>query len=183
MATKNDVLENEMELTGLPEQDKVIMNETDLINGLLEASGYAECEDVMKNIKIERAGKLLFFFKVHPLSEKEMMGLRKQSTDRYKNPAGKHLPKIEGDLRVDEFRSRKIYAATAEKDRLLLWDNPQVKASLNRKLEAKGLQVIEPWEIIDHVLMAGEKFRVSEIIDTISGYDDEELELEDYAKN
>lgn len=183
MATKNDVLENEMELTGLPEEEKVLMNETDLINGLLEASGYAECEDIMKNIKIERAGKLLFQFKVHPLSEKEMMELRKQSTDRYKNPAGKHLPKIEGDLRVDEFRSRKIYAATTEKDRLLLWDNPKVKLSLNNRLESKGKQVIEAWEIIDYVLMAGEKFRVSNVIDTISGYDDEELELEDYAKN
>lgn len=180
MATKNDVLEEEMNVTGLPE---VIMDESDLIKGLLEASGYAECEDIMKKIEIKRAEKLLFHFTVHPLSEKEMMKLRKDSTDRYKNPGGKHLPKIEGDVRMDEFRSRKIYAATIDKDKAILWDNPQVKAALNKKLEATGKTIIEPWEIIDHVLMAGEKFKVSEIIDTISGYDDEELELEDYAKN
>jgi len=183
MATKNDVLEEDLKPTGLPEQEQVLMSEADLINGLLEASGYEECEDILQPVEIRRAGKLLFVFKVHPLGEKEMMKLRKESTNLYKNPAGKHLPKIEGDIRMDEFRSRKIYAATIDKDKAILWDNPQVKASLNKKLEAKGKPILESWEIIDHVLMAGEKFKISEAIDTISGYDDEELELEEYAKN
>ena len=81
---------------------------------------------------------------------------------------------------MDEFRSRKIYAATADEDKAKLWDNPKVKAGL----KAKGKDIIESWEIVDVVLMAGEKFNVSEIIDDISGYnDDEKLELEEYAKN
>ena len=183
MAAKNDVVENEeltVEQTGLPEQEKVLMSEEDMIAGLLAAADFETDEDNLVPIQIRRNGKLFFEFKIHPLSEKELMQLRKQSTQYYKNPAGKHLPKIEGDVRLDELRSRKIYAATCDEDRRKLWDNPKVKLGL----KAKGKDIIETWEIIDAVLMGGEKFAVSEKIDDISGYNDEEqLELEDYAKN
>lgn len=180
MTTKNDVLEEEKK-TGLPaEQEKILMSEEDLISGLLAAADYETDDDTMKEIRIERNGKLFFVFKIHPLSEKEMQRVRKRSTDYYKNPAGKHLPRIEGDLRVDEYRSRKIYAATVDADREKLWDNPKVKAGL----KAKGKDILEEWEIIDAVLMGGEKYTITEIIDDISGYnDDEKLELEQYAKN
>lgn len=182
MTAKNDVLENEqeVELTGLPEQEKVLMSEEELINGLLAAADYETDEDTMKEIEIRRNGKLFFKFSVHPLGEKEMMRIRKRATQQYKNPAGKHLPPIDGDIRMDEFRSRKIYAATTDADREKLWDNPKVKAGL----KAKGKSIIESWEVIDAVLMGGEKYQVSEVIDDISGYNDEEkLELEEYAKN
>ena len=185
MATKNDVLDleqekTEIEKTGLPEQEKVLMSEEDLIAGLLAAADFETDEDTMKNIQIKRNGRIFFEFKVHPLGEKEMQKVRKQSTKYYKNPQGKHLPPIEGDLRIDEYRSRKIYAATTAEDKAKLWDNPKVKAGL----KAKGKDIIEAWEIIDAVLMGGEKYTVSEVIDDISGYnDDEKLELEEYAKN
>lgn len=182
MTAKNDVLESEVttKKTGLPDQEKVLMSEEELIAGLLAAADYETDEDAMKVVRIERNGKLFFEFTVHPLSEKEMVKIRKQSTITYKNPAGKNLPRIDGDIKMDEFRSRKIYAATTDADRAKLWDNPKVKAGL----KAKGKDIIEEWEVIDAVLMGGEKYQVSEIIDDISGYnDDEKLELEEYAKN
>ena len=183
MAAKNDVLENEkteIEKTGLPSQEKVLMTEEDLIAGLLKAAEYETDEETMQPVQIKRNGVLLFEFKVHPLGEKDMQRIRKQSLKTYKNPAGKHLPPIEGDVKLDEFRSRKIYAATAESDKAKLWDNPKVKAGL----KAQGKDIIENWEIIDTVLMAGEKVKISEVIDTISGYnDEEEVELVEYAKN
>lgn len=183
MTAKDDVLENEkteLEKTGLPEKEQVIMNEDELVAGLLAASDFETDEDVMKKIQIKRNGKLFFEFMVHPLSEKDMVKIRKSSTPRYKNPAGKHLPAIEGEIRMDEFRSKKIYEATTEEDKAKLWDNPKVKAGLI----AKGKDILETWEIIDAVLMGGEKYTVSEIIDDISGYNDEDkIELEEYAKN
>ena len=179
MATKNDVFENEMENTGLPETEKILMSEEDLISGLLAAADYETDEAIIQPVEIRRANKLMFKFSVHPLSEKELTRLRKKSTPTFPNPAGNKLPRIEGDLRLDEFRSRKIYAATCEEDRRKLWDNPKVKAGL----VAKGKTIIEEWEIIDAVLMAGEKFKISEAIDSISGFNDDSLELEDYAKN
>ena len=182
MTAKKDVLDNEqltIEQTGLPSNEQVLMNEQDLISGLLAASDYKTDESTIKRIEIKRNGNLLFMFEIRPLSEKELMKIRKESTKTYKNPGGKNLPPIEGELRMDEFRSRKIYAATTDEYKAKLWDNPQVKASLN----AKGHNIIMPYEIIDAVLMAGEKYAVSEKIDDISGYNDEEIGLEEYAKN
>lgn len=183
MTAKNSVLENEEvkeKPTGLPSEEVVAMTQEQLIAGLLSAADYETDEDSMKKIQIKRGGKLFFEFKIHALSESELMKIRKQSTKLYNNPAGKHLPKIEGELRMAEFRSRKIYAATADDDKAMLWDNPKVKAGLR----AKGKDILEEWEIVDAVLMAGEKFAVSEEIDNISGYNDEDsIELEEYAKN
>ena len=181
MATKHkvSVMENEeleVKQTGLPD---VIMSEEDLINGLLEAADYDTSEDAMQPIEIRRNKKLFFTFRIRPLSEKEMMSLRKQCTKMYNNPAGKHLPKIEGDLDIAKFRCRKIYAATVDEDRAKTWDNPKVKAAL----KAKGKDIIENWEIIEATLMGGEKYAVSDAIDNLSGYGDDELELEEYAKN
>lgn len=176
--TANNVPETKP--TGLPEQEKVIMSQEELLRGLLAAADFETDEDLIKPIEIRRNGRLYFQFNVHPLGEKELTRIRKQSTPRYANPAGAKLPKIEGDIRLDEYRSRKIYAATTDADKAKLWDNPQVKAGLR----AKGKDIIEEWEIVDAVLLAGEKFKVSEVIDDISGYNDEDtVELEDYAKN
>lgn len=183
MAARNNVPETEeMEVkpTGLPSNEVVEMTQEDLINGLLAAADFENDEELMKDIKVERNGKLFFHFKVRPLSEKELQTIRRRSVDKYNNPGGKGLPKIEGDLRLDEYRSRKIYAATVESDRAKLWDNPKVKATL----KARGKDIIEEWEIVGAVLLAGEKFKISEIIDDISGYNDEDnVEMEDYAKN
>ena len=180
MTAKNDVLENEEKVTGLPPQEQVAMSQEDLINGLFAASDYENDDDLIKTIEIKRNGKVYFRFKIRPLSESELMRIRKHATVYKRNPAGKNLPKIE-DLKMDEFRSRKIYAATCDEDREKLWDNPQVKAGLN----AKGKHILEAFEIIDAVLIAGEKYRISEEIDKISGYDEDEDEvsIEEYAKN
>lgn len=182
MTAKNNVPETEeMEVrpTGLPSDEVVAMTQEELVSGLLAAAGYETDEQFMKDIEIRRNGRLFFKFKVHPLGEKELMRIRKLSSKTYNNPGGKGLPKIQGDPAMDEFRSRKIYAATADDDKVKLWDNPQVKAGL----KAQGKSIIEEWEIVDAVLLAGEKFRISELIDEISGYTDEDVELEEYAKN
>lgn len=180
MTAKNDVLNEETKATGLPPQEQILMNEQELIAGLLAASNYTEDEDSQKLVQVKRNKKIFFEFMIRPLGEKELMKIRKSSVDKYKNPHGKHLPQIEGDVRLYEFRSKKIYAATTDEYKAKLWDNPQVKASL----VAQGKDIIESWEIIDAVLMAGEKDQISDLIDEISGYNnDENVTLEEYAKN
>ena len=166
----------EVERTGLPPQEELARNEADIIKGLLEAADYKEDDNDVQPVEIKRNGKVLFDFKIRPLGEDELMRIRKSSTPQFPNPAGKRLPKIEGDIRLGEFRSKKIYTATVEEDRKLLWDNPQVKQGL----KAKGFDILESWEIIDAVLKAGEKDRLSDLIDEISGYD---ADLTEYAKN
>lgn len=166
----------EIKSTGLPKQEVINRTEEDLITSLLSAADYKEDESIQKEINIKRAGKTIFSFRVRPLGEPELQRLRKLSTPMYPNPEGKRLPKIEGDIRYGEFKSRKIYTATVEEDRQKMWDNPALK----RGLVSKGFNIEEEWEIIDAVLMAGEKNQISDVIDEISGYD---MDLTEYAKN
>lgn len=161
---------------GLPSQEVIDRTEEDLIKGLLSAADYREDEDIQKEIVIKRGGKEFFRFNIRPLGEDELQRIRKLSTPMYPNPEGKRLPKIEGEIRFGEFKSRKIYAATVQADKEKLWDNPKVKNGL----KAKGHDIMEEWEIIDAVLMAGEKNIISDAIDEISGYD---MDLTEYAKN
>lgn len=169
-------MNEETKKTGLPPQDTIDRTEEDLINSLLSAADYKVDEETQKLVEIKRGGKPLFSFHIRPLGEPELQRLRKLSTPYFPNPEGKRLPKIEGDIRFGEFKSRKIYEATVEADREKMWDNPALK----RGLAAKGINIMENWEIIDAVLMAGEKNVLSDAIDDLSGYD---MDLTEYAKN
>lgn len=169
-------MNEEKKVTGLPAQEVIDRTEEDLINTLLAAADYKDDESVQKKVEIRRNGKVLFSFHVRPLGEPELQRIRKLSTPMFPNPEGKRLPKIEGDIRYGEFKSRKIYEATIEADREKMWDNP----SLKRGLAAKGIDIMENWEIIDAVLMAGEKNVLNDAIDDLSGYD---MDLTEYAKN
>lgn len=169
-------MNEEKKVTGLPAQEVIDRTEEDLINSLLEAADYKDDESVQKNIEIKRNGKVLFSFNIRPLGEPELQRIRKLSTPMYPNPDGKRLPKIEGEIRYGEFKSRKIYEATVEADREKMWDNPTLK----RGLVAKGIDIMENWEIIDAVLMAGEKNVLNDAIDDLSGYD---MDLTEYSKN
>lgn len=175
---KVDAVEEEVyvEATGLPPQEQLLRNEAEIINGLLEAANYKEDEDNLQPIEIKRNGKKFFDFKVRPLGEDELMAIRKLCVKRYNNPNGRQLPKIEGDVDLPVFRSRKIYAATVDADKRLLWDNPQIK----QRFKEKGIDILEGYEMVDKVLMAGEKDKVSDIIDELSGYN---TDLTEYAKN
>lgn len=178
MTAKNEIMENEEKevVTGLPEQNVIEQTEEQLIEGLLFAAEAKYSDDEQKVINIKRNGKVAFSLRIRPLSEDELIRIRKSSTPTYANPSNKKL-RIEGELRYGEFRSKKIYEATVEeKSGHKIWDNPNLKAKLN----AKGYDIIESWEIIDKVLLAGEKDAVSDLIDNISGY---EVDLTEYAKN
>lgn len=173
----NDEVElTELEKTGIPDQEEVIQNQEEMIRGLLAAADFAEDKDMQKLINIKRAGKLFFSFHIRPLSESELLKIRKQSTKMIPNPANRKLPKVEGELDLGAFRSRKIYAATTAEDKAKLWDNPAVKQGLN----AKDKSVIETWEIVDKCLLAGEKDAISDEIDNLSGYN---TDLMEYSKN
>lgn len=167
MATKN--VENEMEVTGLPENVEDV--QYDLITSLLEAANYKEDEENIREIKVTKGDKFLFSFKVRPLSEEEVVKIRKASAKMGKNPAGKHLPKIELEVNYGQMKSRKIYQATIEEDRKKIWDNPTIKEKFN---------IIEGWETVDVLLSGGWKSAVSDVVDEISGYD---VDLTEYAKN
>jgi len=70
-----------------------------------------------------------------------------------------------------KYRSLLIYTATVPEDRQALWDNREVWQQLN---------VLSGWQVIDRVLLAGEKDAVLAKLDQISGFG---ANLEEVAKN
>lgn len=160
------------------EDNMSVAEEIDYITGFLKAAEMLE--ETTKTIRIERKGQLLFTFKIHALSEEDMMRAKKMATTYMPNPANRKLPKVEKDFNKPLANSCLIYLATTEEDKNRLWDNPQLKD----KLDVVGMG----YEMIDKVLTPGEKSAVIEQIDELCGYTDADDENEeptdiDLAKN
>lgn len=166
----------------LPTKEEVLSNENSLLQGLLEAGSYKDDEEFRRRIEIKRGGRVLFSFTVRPLDESEEIACYRKATPKVNNPAGRHLPKVDGKTDTAAMRSWKIYTATIEEDQKRVWGNEEYKRQ-------KGL--ITPIEVIDSLLRSGDKDAVLAVIDSISGTGGgndmvdagEEATLEEYAKN
>lgn len=171
MVFKNidDIDELDEELTEEETKEVLRAQEPDLIAGLLEAAGFCNDESEFKRVEIARNGRVLFAFRIRPLTEDEYQQCRERHTRYVKN---KHLGiRVPKDTDVDGFHSALIYAATVSEDKKKLWDNSEVW----RKLD-----VMNGEQVIGKALKAGEKDAVLELIDKISGYS---AEIEETAKN
>lgn len=161
-----------MEFTEEENKNQMRLHEEDFIQGLIEAAGYTTDERQM--IEIAREGKLFFRFHIRPLSEEEYDRCKKKNTKYVRNKSlGMKMPEETNSVK---YRDMLIYQATIEEDRERLWDNRKVWETLRDK----GLQIMNGLDVIEYTLKAGEKDKVLECIDKISGY---EANLEEVAKN
>lgn len=159
--SKDMVTELEME-TNLPTQQEVLMNEDELLAGLLEAANYKDSTTIRKKVQIKRGGgKVLFEFKVRPISEEEMQDCRKKVTKYRPDPRGKQFPKMEVDVDFVKLRSHKILTATVDEGNGVIWESKRLKDALG---------VLTAVDVIDLVLLGGEKDGICDLIDEISGY-------------
>lgn len=159
----------EVELTEEEAKMQIRMNEEDFIQGLIDAAGYTATET--QRIEIAREGKLYFAFEIRPLSEDEYDRCKKKHTKYVRNKQfGMKLPEETNNVK---YRDALIYQATVEADREKLWDNRKVWTALNNK----GLQIMNGLDVIEYTLKAGEKDRVIECIDALSGYDSNPEEI------
>lgn len=156
-------------VTGLDTAENRRDAEYDLVKGLLEASEYKTAEDSITEIEIKRAGKFLFSFHIHPISEADLRFARKKATIYMPNPNNKKLPPIEKDSDPVKFKSWVIYLATTEEDQQKVWGNPAIM---------QKFALAQPAESVDILLNAGEKTRVFDEIGKISGMDDESEEID-----
>lgn len=153
-------------------RDMMRANEQDFIQGLIHASEYAETEK--QRIEIVREGKLLFAFHIRPLGADEYEKCKEKHTVYTRNrQLGMKLPK---ETNKTKYMSEIIYQATVPEDRKNLWDNRKVWEAINSKND----RIINGLDVIEHCLKAGEKSKVLEAIDNLSGY---EAELEETVKN
>lgn len=176
--------EEETEVTPVEEVDEKVDIETDegkaavrsheedFIQGLIDAADFSE--DETQKIEIIRDGKLYFAFSIRPLGSEEYDRCKKKHTKYVRNKQfGIKLPE---DTDRIKYQSAIIYTATVEDDRKNLWDNKKVWNALRDK----GIQIMNGLDVIEYTLKAGEKDRVLEAIDALSGYD---TNLEEVAKN
>ncbi len=151
-------------------QEEILMNENDILKGLLEAGNFKDDETNYKTIEIRRKGKLFFNFRIRPLSEDEVQTCYKNAT-KYAKPKQYGAPKTAIETDRAKLRALMIYTATVDMDREKVWDNKQAMNALN---------VLTGVELIEHVLLAGEKDLICDQIDEISGFN---ADLEEQAKN
>ncbi len=139
--------------------------EGDIYHALLDAANYAEDESESYAIRIIRKGTVMFKFRIRPLSEEQYNRCREKNTKYVRNKRiGVKVPESTNTVR---YRSQLIYEATVPEDRKKIWDNKEAWESLN---VASGV------DLIDRVLKSGEKDKVLDQIDAISGFDNNELE-------
>lgn len=162
----------EVEFSEGENKEQLRAHEEDFIQGLIEAAGYALEET--QQIEIVREGRLYFAFRIRPLSEEEYNECRKRNTKYVRNrQLGMKMPE---ETDSAKYRADLIYQATVEADRKNLWDNKTVWETLR----TKGMQIVRGLDVIEYSLKAGEKDRILEAIDKLSGYDEN---LEEVIKN
>ena len=76
------------------------------------------------------------------------------------------------ELDSPKFRSSIIYNSTIEKDKEAIWDNKDPW----RRLEQKGHTIVNALDVIEALLLPGEKDRIMDALDRLGGYADEEEE-------
>lgn len=146
-------------MTEEAKKENIRMNESDILDSLIAAASYKYNDEDTVEIKIKRKGKDVISFKVRPLSDEEYQRCKKKNTTYKRN---KQLgTKVAESVEVALYRSDIIYTATVEEDRKKIWDN---KAAWDRLGVATGR------DLIDIVLMAGEKDAVLDKIEEISGF-------------
>lgn len=147
-------------------------NEEDFIQGLIDAAEFASEET--QRIEIIREGRLYFAFNIRPLNSQEYEKCKKKHTKYVRNKQlGMKLPE---DTDRIKYQSAIIYEATVDEDKEKLWDNRKVWDALNAKKD----RIMNGLDVIEYSLKAGEKDKILEAIDRISGY---ESNLEEVAKN
>lgn len=178
-AAKSEVKEVDVKMAGSDEKNYIRENEEDMIQGLIQAAGFASSEEERRVIEIARKtpsgeSKIFFKFSISPLREEQYEQAKRKHTKYVKNKSfGMKLPEETNSTR---YRAQLIYMATVEEDREKLWDNRHVWETLRNN----GLQIMNGLDVIEYSLKAGEKDKILEILDEISGY---ESNLEEVAKN
>lgn len=163
----------EREFTAEETKNQMMAHEDDILQGMLAAAEFQSNET--QTIEIARNGKVYFKFRIRPLSEAEYEKCKKKHTKYVRNKQlGIKMPE---DTNGVKYRSELIYEATVAEDRNKMWDNKKLWSALSEK----GTDILTGTDVIDAVLMSGEKAAIVDKIDSLSGYN--ESNLEEVAKN
>jgi len=141
----------------LSQNEDVVLQD---VAGVLEAMNATE---QYETFTVKRKGKKLFAFRVRGLTGEEREKCRNDATKMLKNKklGGIIMP---ADFDSAKFGSLLIVTATHPDDKKFLWDNKELMQKAN---------VLSPWQLVDKVLLSGEKDRAIELIEHLSGADED----------
>jgi len=155
-------------------KDYLIQNEDAILQdvaGVLEAM---ETIIEYKVFEVIRDGKKLFSFRVRGLDDSEFEKCRDQATKVAKDRRLGNLA-VPREFNSAKFNSLVVYTATHPDDKKAIWDNKDLWAKAD---------VVTGWQLVDKVLKRGEKEKCIELIESLSGYADEDAEsTEETLKN
>jgi len=155
-------------------KDYLIQNE-DVI--LQDVAGVLEAMETIieyKLFEVIRDGKKLFSFRVRGLDDSEFEKCRDLATKVAKDRRLGSLA-VPREFNLAKFNSLVIYTATHPDDKKIIWDNKDLWAKAD---------VVTGWQLVDKVLKRGEKEKCIELIESLSGYADEDAEAtEETLKN
>jgi len=156
-------------------KDYMVQNDEDVI--LQDVAGVLEAMETIieyKLFEVIRDGKKLFSFRVRGLDDSEFEKCRDQATKVAKDRRLGNLA-VPREFNSAKFNSLIIYSATHPEDKKVIWDNKDLWQKAN---------VVTGWQLIDKVLKRGEKEKCIELIESLSGYADEDAEdVEETLKN
>ncbi len=151
-------------------QEEILENEGNLLSDLLELANRKDNEAFYREIEIKVEGKVKARFRLRPLTADEVERCVKQATKYVKRPKGKP----EKELNARLYQSILIYTATVLEDQKKIWENVQLKQSLD---------VLDNFDTVDKLLLPGEKSAVMEVISEMGGFDQEADTISTTAKN
>lgn len=153
----NTVSLEELETTENMSQEEILENEGDLLSNLLDLAKRKEDESFFRKIDIQANGQSKVSFRLRPMTSEDIETCVKQATKPVKNHRGKYEKEVNQRL----YQSILIYEATIPEDQKNIWGNPQLK---------RALGVLDNFDMVDKLLLAGEKTQVFTVIDEMSGF-------------
>lgn len=139
---------------------ELLANEPALLKGLLQAGNQVANAENAVTVVIERSGKMLTAFKIKPLTEPEFVRCREQATIH------EMVRGVKTPVRFDKglFRSLALHKATMPPagSTLKIWDHQEAWKQFG--------DLTNGVELIDKILLAGEKERAYLKLEEISGY-------------
>ena len=153
---------------------EILQSEHEILDGLLALGTERENEANYEQIRVERHGKVHLIFRVRPISDDEYHRCVKRAT--YTLPKKSRRDRETKEVNHSMLNSHVIYTATVDADRMKVWENRTAQEKLG---------VMQGVELIDKILLMGEKERILEVIERISGFGDESAtdDAEDLAGN
>jgi len=159
------------------EPDEILMKEPDILAGLLALNNMRGdnaptrlihiVRETGNTVEVTEKGvkkyvpekKVMVKFRVRALSEEESQDCHRNATKYAKTKPGQPRVPLETDASM--FRSHVIYAATLDADKAMLWDN---------KRALKDMNLLQGVDMVDQLLLPGEKSRIIQEIDELSGF-------------